>query len=64
MWLGIDIGTSSVKLSLLNDAGDEVATATSPLTVQTPHPYWSERTLTVGGAPRSPPATTLDSVVI
>jgi sugar (pentulose or hexulose) kinase len=38
MWLGIDIGTSSVKLSLLNDAGDEVATATSPLTVQTPHP--------------------------
>ncbi|MDG1369002.1 MAG: xylulokinase [Paracoccaceae bacterium] len=43
MWLGIDIGTSSVKLSLLNDAGDEVATATSPLTVQTPHPYWSEQ---------------------
>lgn len=43
MWLGIDIGTSSVKLSLVDEAGTEVASASSKLSVQTPHPYWSEQ---------------------
>lgn len=43
MWLGIDIGTSSVKLSLVDEAGAEVGSATTPLTVQNPHPYWSEQ---------------------
>lgn len=43
MWLGIDIGTSSVKLSLVDEVGAEVSAATAPLTVQTPYPYWSEQ---------------------
>lgn len=43
MWLGIDVGTSSVKLSLVDEAGAEIGSATAPLTVQNPHPYWSEQ---------------------
>jgi len=43
MWLGIDIGTSAVKLSLMDETGAEVSSASSPLTVQTPYPYWSEQ---------------------
>ena len=43
MWLGIDVGTSSVKLSLVDAAGEEVGSASSALTLQTPHPYWSEQ---------------------
>ena len=42
-FLGLDLGTSSVK-AVLVDAGDAVlAAASAPLTVQRPHPAWSEQ---------------------
>lgn len=43
MWLGIDVGTSSVKLSLVDETGAEAGAASAPLSVQNPHPYWSEQ---------------------
>jgi len=43
MYLGIDVGTSSVKV-LLIDAGQRVVgTASAPLEVSRPHPGWSEQ---------------------
>jgi len=43
MYLGIDLGTSELKVVLL-DAGQRlVATARHELTVQRPHPLWSEQ---------------------
>jgi xylulokinase len=43
MYLGIDLGTSSVKV-LLIDAGQAiVGSAASPLEVSRPHPGWSEQ---------------------
>lgn len=41
--LGIDLGTSEVKLLLLDEQGLIVATAGAPLSVQRPHPKWSEQ---------------------
>ncbi len=43
MYLGIDIGTSAVKVLLLDDAGDVVGTESAPLEVSRPHPLWSEQ---------------------
>ena len=43
MYLGIDIGTSSVKLSLVNGDLVQIGEADAPLTVRTPQPYWSEQ---------------------
>ena len=43
MYLGIDLGTSSVKALLVNDDQDVVAEASAPLTVERPHPLWSEQ---------------------
>lgn len=43
MFLGIDIGTSSVKAVLVNADGAVVATASRPCTVSRPHPLWSEQ---------------------
>ena len=43
MFLGIDIGTSSVKLSLVGEDLRQVAEASAQLTVSTPLPYWSEQ---------------------
>src|SRR5690348_7601109 len=43
VFIGIDLGTSSVK-SILVDANDRViATATAPLEVSRPQPTWSEQ---------------------
>ena len=43
MYLGLDIGTSSVK-AVLVDAGQRiVASRTTPLEVSRPHPGWSEQ---------------------
>ncbi|SHH86130.1 xylulokinase [Marivita hallyeonensis] len=42
MFLGIDIGTSSVK-AIVTDGVTLVASATAPLTSQSPHPGWSEQ---------------------
>ncbi len=43
MFLGIDIGTSGVKAVVIDPAGAIVAQGTAALTVQRPHPLWSEQ---------------------
>lgn len=43
MRLGLDIGTSAVKACLMGEGGELIAEAAAPLTLQTPHPYWSEQ---------------------
>ena len=43
MFLGIDIGTSGVKAAVLDEHGAVVAQGTAALTVQRPHPLWSEQ---------------------
>jgi xylulokinase len=43
LYLGIDLGTSSVKAVLIDDAGAVRASAASPLTVSHPRPRWSEQ---------------------
>ena len=43
MYLGIDLGTSGVKVIILDDNDALVAQATSPLTVSRPAPLWSEQ---------------------
>lgn len=42
-FLGLDVGTSGVKAILVAPGGDVVATATVPLTLQTPQPGWAEQ---------------------
>lgn len=42
-YLGIDLGTSSVKAVILDGAGAVRATASSPLSVSHPQPRWSEQ---------------------
>jgi xylulokinase len=42
-FLGIDTSTTSSKALLINECGDVVAVATSPHTLQTPRPLWSEQ---------------------
>jgi len=44
MYLGIDLGTSGVKLVLVEASHRVVATAEAPLQVSRPHPLWSEQT--------------------
>jgi xylulokinase len=43
MYLGLDIGTSSVKGVLIDDRQRLIASATSPLKVSRPEPGWSEQ---------------------
>ena len=43
MFLGIDLGTSGLKVVLLDRAQKIRASATAPLTVQQPHPLWREQ---------------------
>ncbi|HEY1392259.1 MAG TPA: xylulokinase [Methylibium sp.] len=43
MYLGIDLGTSEVKLLLLNEAGQILGHAGAPLQVSRPQPLWSEQ---------------------
>lgn len=43
LFLGLDVGTSGVKALLVDAAGDVVASATTPLTMRTPHPGWAEQ---------------------
>ena len=43
MYLGIDLGTSSVKALLVDDEQRILAEASEPLTVNRPHPSWSEQ---------------------
>ncbi|EDU8207620.1 xylulokinase [Salmonella enterica subsp. diarizonae] len=43
MYLGIDAGTSEIKTLVLDDHGVIIAVTGAPLTVQRPHPHWSEQ---------------------
>jgi xylulokinase len=43
MYLGIDLGTSEVKVLLLADTGQAVGHARAPLTVSRPAPRWAEQ---------------------
>ena len=43
MFIGIDLGTSGVKVVLMDAQGNVVATETSPLQVSRPQPLWSEQ---------------------
>lgn len=43
MYLGIDLGTSEVKVLLLAPDGTVVGTAGAPFTVSRPHPRWAEQ---------------------
>lgn len=43
LFLGIDLGTSSVKAVCIDTSGNVQASATSPLTIQHPQPRWSEQ---------------------
>ncbi len=43
MYIGLDTGTSSVKAILLGEDQSLIASATADLTVQRPHPGWSEQ---------------------
>ena len=43
MYLGIDIGTSAVKLLLVNDGADIIASASAELDISRPHQGWSEQ---------------------
>ncbi|MGY6179025.1 xylulokinase [Paraburkholderia strydomiana] len=42
-FLGIDLGTSEVKVVLTDDESNVVATAGARLRVDNPHPHWSEQ---------------------
>jgi xylulokinase len=41
--LGIDLGTSELKLALVDAQGALIASAGAPLVVSRPHPHWSEQ---------------------
>ncbi len=43
MYLGLDLGTSGLKAILTLDGHTPLATVTVPLTIQHPHPGWSEQ---------------------
>ncbi len=43
MYMGIDLGTSGVKVILLDDNDQIIASKTKPLTVSRPHELWSEQ---------------------
>ena len=43
MYLGIDLGTTELKLLLLDDGHRVIATAAQPLTLSRPQPLWSEQ---------------------
>ncbi|MEO5886148.1 MAG: xylulokinase [Anaerolineales bacterium] len=42
-FLGIDVSTTASKALLIDERGDMVAVASSPHTLQTPRPLWSEQ---------------------
>jgi xylulokinase len=43
LFLGIDVSTTGAKALLIDEKGAVIASATTPLTVQTPKPLWSEQ---------------------
>ena len=43
MYLGLDLGTSSVKAVVMSETGEVVAEASEPLSVERPGPRMSEQ---------------------
>lgn len=43
MYIGIDLGTSGVKVVLLNESQEIIATTHQSLPISRPHPLWSEQ---------------------
>jgi len=43
LYLGIDLGTSSIKVVLIDSSGEICSSATVPLTIQHKYPRWSEQ---------------------
>jgi xylulokinase len=43
LFLGIDVSTTGAKALLIDEKGKVVASATTPLSLQTPKPLWSEQ---------------------
>ena len=43
LFLGIDVSTTGAKALLIDEQGRVKASATTPLTLQTPKPLWSEQ---------------------
>eukprot|EP00758_Cryptobia_borreli_P002352 Tbor_TRINITY_DN2968_c0_g1::TRINITY_DN2968_c0_g1_i1::g.1099::m.1099/K00854/xylB, XYLB; xylulokinase len=43
MYLGLDLGTSSLKAVIIDDKNNILAQVASPLSVSNPHPTWSEQ---------------------
>ncbi|HXB57455.1 MAG TPA: xylulokinase [Vicinamibacteria bacterium] len=43
LFLGVDVSTTGVKALLVDGAGKVAASATTPLTLETPRPLWSEQ---------------------
>lgn len=43
LFLGIDISTTGAKALLMNEEGSVVSSATTPLSLSTPRPLWSEQ---------------------
>ena len=41
--LGIDLSTTGAKALLLDERGQTVASASTPLTLSTPRPLWAEQ---------------------
>ena len=43
MFLGIDLGTSAIKLLIINESNSVLAESNISLHVSRPHPLWSEQ---------------------
>ena len=43
MFLGVDLGTSAIKLLVINDSNSVLAESIISLDVSRPHPLWSEQ---------------------
>jgi xylulokinase len=43
LFLGLDVSTTGAKALLINEKGGVVSSATTPLTLSTPRPLWSEQ---------------------
>lgn len=43
LFLGIEVSTTSAKALLIDEAGGVAASATTPLSISTPRPLWSEQ---------------------
>lgn len=41
--LGVDVSTTGAKALLIDQSGNVISSVTTPLTLQTPHPLWSEQ---------------------